>query len=378
MAAVWSLISINRPTYQLADIVSSSTTTPYCREDLDILATTRLNFGPTTSRPMESNTTQRKRRRGDDLAIDMREQHYAPAGRARRQSTLHPRANTPRSPSAELENHSKPEEIAMLTPISLKSHSTTGTSRQSDRDSPEGSKPPSRKRRRGDDLTIDLHENHYAPADRGRRQKSLLRAESPNPPPQAPLTPVSLKSPGQSTAALGTKDAGLFNRNTITNTKISPKVEESHVSSAHQHKIQESAHDEPVEGYQPIQGTQNDDSSEKENASQIKRLCKPSGRQLKSEAAPLPSENHPPKIMDDDPGFMPSERNGFRFEFGNPKTGRTAQELNDLFEPTEGPVVEIQGYGIGHINYDRTGDLPLPGLAKKLVAEMEKRQKRSK
>lgn len=56
-----------------------------------------------------------------------------------------------------------------------------------------------------------------------------------------------------------------------------------------------------------------------------------------------------------DPGFMPSEANGFRFEFGS-KMGRCAEELNELFRaPTN----------------CRLSELPHTGLANESIAQME-------
>jgi hypothetical protein len=69
-------------------------------------------------------------------------------------------------------------------------------------------------------------------------------------------------------------------------------------------------------------------------------------------------------------GPAPSEENGFQFQTGDPLTGRSATELNQLFKLPKGEPVEVHG-SIGKLSYKRTGDRPRAGLVQRLVARME-------
>jgi hypothetical protein len=74
-------------------------------------------------------------------------------------------------------------------------------------------------------------------------------------------------------------------------------------------------------------------------------------------------------------GFMPSAGNGFTFKYDSP-SGTTPAELNKLFNP---PKLPPKGYdeklgeaAFGQLtSYKKLGQLPAPGLADRLVREME-------
>jgi len=73
-------------------------------------------------------------------------------------------------------------------------------------------------------------------------------------------------------------------------------------------------------------------------------------------------------------GFMPGEDNDFRFEFHS-RTGRSANELNDLFMEREVPIEEQSNLaGAPIMSFERLGDLPRGGLANRLVAKMERQE----
>jgi hypothetical protein len=94
----------------------------------------------------------------------------------------------------------------------------------------------------------------------------------------------------------------------------------------------------------------------------------PSSDHMKGENIKKPTDDGRSARLD--PGFMPSEANGYKFEYGS-KTGRSAEELNALFEETSTPLNDPSDYPI-KLSYRRLGDLPPPGLADKLVARMER------
>jgi hypothetical protein len=71
---------------------------------------------------------------------------------------------------------------------------------------------------------------------------------------------------------------------------------------------------------------------------------------------------------------MPSEENDFQFEYGNPKTGRSAKQLNRLFQLRKGPPIERFNVDISGLSYKRTGDLPSAGLVDNSIAKMEKKE----
>ncbi|KAH7356122.1 hypothetical protein BKA66DRAFT_446074 [Pyrenochaeta sp. MPI-SDFR-AT-0127] len=73
-------------------------------------------------------------------------------------------------------------------------------------------------------------------------------------------------------------------------------------------------------------------------------------------------------------GSMPSAENGYQFKYGSP-SGRTALELNNLLKPPVYPIEcpmdsMFEGTYISK-SYKRIGSHPPPGLADRLVEQME-------
>jgi hypothetical protein len=91
------------------------------------------------------------------------------------------------------------------------------------------------------------------------------------------------------------------------------------------------------------------------------------------ESSAEPSRSMDDLMLETARGPAPSEENGFRFQTGDPMTGRSAAELNELFKLPKGEPVEVQG-AMGKLSYKRTGDRPRAGLVQRLVDQMEKKE----
>lgn len=67
--------------------------------------------------------------------------------------------------------------------------------------------------------------------------------------------------------------------------------------------------------------------------------------------------------------IIPSTANGFKFIENSP-TGRTAKELDELFlPPTRAALEPLNGHT--ELSYDRFGELPIAGLACRLLRQIK-------
>lgn len=75
-----------------------------------------------------------------------------------------------------------------------------------------------------------------------------------------------------------------------------------------------------------------------------------------------------------DVGFMPSAANNYQFQYSGPISGRTPKQLDRLLQPTrEGDEWPYNTF-MPNLSYERRGNFPQPGLAERLVKEMEERE----
>lgn len=291
--------------------------------------------------------------------------------------------------------------------------------------SPEHPQNSRRKRRRGDDLTIDSNDSIWSVSSRQHRGISQPQIQTDSPPTPLSVLVTDQTSQGhvpEDDATDSSEDNTLYcicrqpyddsrwmigcdggcddwfhgpcvgmqqSKGDLVERFVCPNCEASgrgkttwkrvrHGKHSEETDTPEDVHrtrDEQENEFRDIQETNPDDddgaNSDSNHEGNLDGNQQPDQEKIHTNNSLHVQENEDGE--EQDPGFMPGEENNFKFLYGSKATGRSAKQLNALFNSRRMPLNEPSEYFV-QLSYRRLGDLPPPGLADRLVAEMERKE----